>query len=232
MNEASEKKHENFFKFGLYLNTEPISERIFSADIYNPVVRYSVDVRDKLSEIISKLCKTLSRKNLSYNVGEYNNLNTYRDFLKSDIKKIYPNKLDVPKLVKFTKGNSPQEFLGVVFTLGLYINNHPIVERFFGVEDYNPSARFSNELSDVIGNITEDIQQHLKRTDIRHMWDDNEIITTYGLNIGHIRELPKEKRQNLLRNCKNYDFIRRIRSEFKVASGGDGEEELEVKEII
>jgi len=52
---SDDKKPENNFKFGLYLRGEKIFERIFSADIYNPVVRYSVDIRDRIPSIIESI---------------------------------------------------------------------------------------------------------------------------------------------------------------------------------
>ena len=62
----SERLHENTFNFGLYQGNQPLVERIFSADVYNPVIRYSVDIRDMIPNIISKLQKTLSRRNLNF----------------------------------------------------------------------------------------------------------------------------------------------------------------------
>lgn len=236
MSESTERKHQNVFKFGLYridkangviVDTDTVMERIFSADSFNPVVRYSVDIREKISGIISKLSKTLSRKNLSYNIQGYNNLTWYSDTIKSYHKKrvLVPSKLQQPENVKFSKGT--QEFYGALFRIGLYINNHPIVERDFGVTDYNTSARFSKEVLDLVDGIASDIQNHLYKVDINHMWDDYDIINTFGLNIGQIRELSKEKRQNLLRNLNNYDFVKRVRLEYRVNNNSDVEEEVE-----
>ena len=226
MNETTEKKHENVFKFGLYQNGQPVIERIFSADNYNPVVRYSVDIRSLISGIIGELTKTLSRKNLSYNFLSYNNLEIYKARLKNDPKRVYPSKLETPNYCKFRKGST--EFFGVEFKIGLYINNHPIVERNFGVEDYNPSSRFSKELVYVMDSITSDIEEHLKYADTDHMWDDNQIIKTYGFNIGLIRDLSKSKRQDLLLNIKNDEYIKRIKNEFKI-HGSEVEEDIEAQ---
>jgi hypothetical protein len=226
MTEITEKKHVNVFKFGLYQNNEPVIERSFSADNYNPVIRYSVDIRDRISEIISKLSKTLSRKSLSYGQLGYNNLDWYtKQVLRDKGKRRQSNKLQVPDTVRFKKGTI--EFYGVPFRIGLYINNHPIVERDFGVSDYNPSARFSRELIELINCIVADIETHLYRVDINHMWDDWYIINTYGLNIGQIRELSKEKRLNLLKNLKNYDFVKRVRHEYKITGANEVEEDVE-----
>jgi hypothetical protein len=223
MSELTEKKHQNLFKFGLYQNGEPVMERIFSADNYNPVVRYSVDIRDRISDIISKLSKTLSRKTLSYTLLNYDNLDWYINHVKSDLsKRRIPNKLSQPDIVKFKKGS--QEFYGAQLRIGLYINNHPIVERDFGVIEYNPSARFSKELLELFNTIVSDIETHLYNVDLKHMWDDYDVINTYGLNIGQIRELSKQKRQDLLRNLKNYDFIKRVRLEYKVTNPNELEE--------
>jgi hypothetical protein len=224
MNEVTEKKHVNLFKFGLYQNNEAVIERIFSADNYNPVVRYDVDIRNRISDIISKLSKTLSRRSLSYTMQGYNNLEWYANLLKAEknSKRRFPSKLAQPENVKFKKG--AQEFYGAQLRIGLYINNHPIVERDFGVSDYNPSARFSKELLDLVNNIAFDIQSHLYSVDRNHMWDDYDIITTFGLNIGQIRGLNKQKRQELLKNLTNYDFIKKVRQEYRIVNPNDVEE--------
>lgn len=225
MSNSDTKKHENQFKFGVYQNGSIVVERSFTADDYNPVVRYSVDIRERISDIISKLTKTMSRKSLTYIIYGYDNLDTYQDFYKG-AKDYEDNKLIQPQIVSFKRGNTG-EFNGAEFKFGLYINDHTIVERTFGVEGYNPASRFSRELSDVIGYIVEDITKHLKNTDINHMWDDYDIINIYNLTISQIRDLSKDKRLLLLKNKKISEFIKKIKKEYRVVSSTDSENVLE-----
>ena len=106
----SDKSHENTFKFGLYQGNSTVVERIFSADVFNPVVRYSVDIRDIIPNIISRLQKTLSRRNLDFlyergylhkgdNIGNtYDLIDLYKNTL--DGKAVgYVNKLSRPPIV-------------------------------------------------------------------------------------------------------------------------------------
>ena len=57
------EQHQNFFKIGLYQKYSMISEIVFSADDYNPVIRYSVDVRSMLPSILEHIQKILTIKN-------------------------------------------------------------------------------------------------------------------------------------------------------------------------
>jgi len=213
MNNNSEKKHENLFRFGVYQNDSLVIERSFSADDYNQGMRYYVDIRDKVSGIISKLSRTLSRQNLTYNIFDYDNLKEYNKRLKG-AKDQEDNKLLKPEEIYFRKGNNG-EFKGAEFKFVLFVNEHTIVERTFGVENYNPASRFSRELTDVVKYIVEDIIDYLKKSDRNHMWDDKSIISIYNLNISQIRDLSRENRNLLLKNIDQIDFVKKIKKQYR-----------------
>jgi len=225
-----EKKQENNFKFAMLLitdrideknyKTEKISEKIFSADLYNPVVRYSVNIREMIPKIILSLQNVLQlrSKDLTfvdqhgYNSLEYykricnlNNLNYFKLRVPARYNKVnWTSTLKVPTPVRG----------GTEFKFGLYINSNTIVERNFYVDNYNPETRFSDELIKVMDENIDRIKKYLKRSDLNHMWDDYKIITTYGLNIQQVRELSKEKRDEFIRRVSDYNFIERVRIDY------------------
>jgi hypothetical protein len=212
------KKQENYFKFGLYLRGEKIFERVFSADIYNPVVRYSVDIRDRIPTIIESIQKVLqlNSSDLSF-VGSngHNTKNYYRHICK--INRMHPIKLFVPmNYSKDRDGQQKQKFQskGTEFKFGVYINTNPIVERNFYVDNYNPDARFSNELPEVLNDIVDYFTSYLKRSDVNHMWNDYDLITTYELNIQQVRELSKDRREEFLRQKSDPAFVQKVRLDY------------------
>jgi hypothetical protein len=199
-----EKKQENNFKFGLYLRGEKIFERIFSADLYNPVVRYSVDIRNRIPSIIENIQHVLQSTNLNFttsfknedgNSVNYNTKNYYKHIC--TINKMAPIKMFVP--TNYSKDRDAQQkpkypSKGTEFKFGVYINSHPIVERNFYVDNYNPSARFSNELPKVLNDIVDYLTSYLKKSDVNHMWNDYDLIMAYELNIQQVRELSSTDR--------------------------------------
>jgi hypothetical protein len=208
------KKQENNFKFGLYLRGEKIFERIFSADIYNPVVRYSVDIRDRIPTIIESIQKVLqlNSSELSFVNSGHNTKKYYRHICK--INHMHPIKLFVPmNYNKDRDAEQKQKFQskGTEFKFGLYINTNPIVERNFYVDNYNPDARFSNELIEVLNDIVEYLTSYLKKSDVNHMWNDYDLITTYELNILQVRELSKDRREEFLRLKSDPAFVQKVR---------------------
>jgi len=213
----SEKIHENIFKFGLYQGTQPIVEKIFSADIYNPVIRYSVDIRDMIPIIISKLQKTLSRRNIQfiYDIGNgksYDLLSLYKKTL--DIKvEGYENKLSKPIVVN--QFINKKTITGVECKFGLYINENPIVERNFYVDNYNPASRFSTDIIEVVNEIVDDINLSLKTSDVNHMWADYDLIKVYGIYIHQIRELPRALREEMIKKIKNSGYVKNIKSQLR-----------------
>jgi len=221
-----ERKQPNNFKFGLFLRNEKVAEKIFSADLYNPVVRYSVNIREMIPKIISSLQATLQTPSdelgFMLNVNDiqygYNSLEYYKSTC--EINKLDYMKLKVPALPYqksnyVTNGNKPySQRNGTEFKFGLYINTNTIVERNFYVDNYNPEARFSDELIAVVNKIVDNIMDYLKGSDLNHMWDDHKIINTYSLNIQQVRELSKERRDEFLRRVGDYNFIERVRIDY------------------
>lgn len=209
------KKQENNFKFGLYLRGEKIFEKIFSADIYNPVVRYSVDIRERIPSIIESIQNVLQSKELTFeDFFGHNTKNYYKHICK--INRMHPIKLFVP--VNYTKDRDGQQKTkfqgkGTEFKFGVYINQSPIVERNFYVDNYNPESRFSNELTEVLNSIVDYFTSYLLKSDVNHMWNDYDLINIYELKIQQVRELPKEKRDELLRRKSDLAFVEKIRLE-------------------
>lgn len=209
---SEEKKAENNFKFGLYLRNEIIHERIFSADLYNPLVRYFVNIKDIIPSIISNFQDVLeSRKATFVDEYGYNSLNYY---LSSFLNKDEADKLTKPESGNYQNPNVKYQGKGVEFKFVLFINNKPIVERYFYLENYNPRTRFSNELRDIMDLIVKAIQNYLLKADKHHMWNDNYLITKYELNIQQVRELTKEKRELYLRKINDVEFVDSIKAEY------------------
>jgi hypothetical protein len=192
-------------------------ENIFTADNFNPAIRYSVNIRDLIPSYISKLQKTLSKRNLNFviNVGDgksYNLLKEYRKLITEKTSK-QENKLSHPEVI--TQTISGKTIRGVECKFGLYINDKPIVERIFYVDNYNPAIRFSVDLKECIDDIVEDIISFLIKLDIKHMWDDYDLINTYGLYIQQIRELELNERDELINNKHKVSFVKRIKDKYR-----------------
>jgi len=214
---SEEKRVENHFKFGLYLRGEKIYERIFSADLYNPVVRYSVDIRENIPSIISSIQEVLQSEELTFT--NFQNVNT-KDYYKHicNINKMHPIKLFVPQPYR-DEVKTKYQGKGTEFKFGVYINTNPIVERNFYVDKYNPEARFSNQLPELLDEIVDYLQNYLKKSDVNHMWNDYDLINTYELTIQKVRELSKEKRIEYLSKKNDLSFVEKIRmSNFETIS--------------
>lgn len=225
---SNDKKVENNFKFGVYLGKEKIYERIFSADIYNPVVRYSVDIRDKIPSIIANLQAVLSMpsedlnfelalKDLDGYLLEYgfNTKEYYKHICK--INRMHPIKLFVPKQNKIDPSLPKAKYQGrgTEFKFGVYINANPIVERNYYVENYNPESRFSNEFYDLLNQIVDYLISYLGKSDRNHMWNDYDLIRIYGfISIQQVRELSKERREELLNRKSDLAFVEKVRLDY------------------
>lgn len=213
----TDKKHENVFKFSIYQGRNVISERIFSADEFNPVIKYSVDIRSIIPEIIQRLQTTLSRRNLTFNrIDEnahvdYNFLKDYQDVANSYNLRAF--KLKKPYYIK--KEINGKMIEGTECRFGLYINGNPIVERDFQVDKYNPAVRFSYEIVETTRDLVDTIHKHLKDMDVKHMWDDYDLINTYGLYINQIRELSPKKRELFISKLSDGNFVRKVRYEYR-----------------
>jgi hypothetical protein len=204
----SEKVYENVFRFTLYQGNSVICEKIFTADLFNPVSRYSVDIRDIIPSIVTKLQKVLSKKSYDtvYYVGKLGNggklaydLYGYKKNIINALNEKYPNTdfEEIPESVKQFIGE--KVIKGVECKFGLYINDKPIVERLFYVDGFNVIAKNSLDVLGTINFISDQIFEYLKKNDVKHMWDDYDLINRYSMSIHQIRELPKNKREDLLR---------------------------------
>ncbi|MFW6377074.1 MAG: hypothetical protein ACOCZ5_00375 [bacterium] len=192
-----EKEHNNTFKFSLHQQDVLLGEKVFDADMFNPITRYSIDIRNILPRIITRLQKILSKKNYvtgltdDFDLFVYNKqmINSYPPHQRQDMKYL-------PKSI--TQHIEDKVIKGVECKLGFYINDKPIVERVFYVDGYNPVAKLSLDLIDEIINSTDMIFDEIKKSDRRNMWDDYDLINVRGLTINQIRELTPQKRSELL----------------------------------
>lgn len=211
MIEKVEKTHTNKFKFVLYQGKDVVVERIFNADIFNPIIRYSVDIREYIPEIIQSLQKVMSRRNLTYSDYGYNFLDEYTDLI--DFYRVDNSKLSKPQFIKYNYGN--KTIKGVECKFGLYINGNPIVERKFYVDNYNPACRFSTEIVGMVNDIVSDISESLKELDVDHMWNDYTLINTYGLYVNQIRELSKNRRKEMIEKSDDRSYIKKVKMYYR-----------------
>lgn len=207
----NEKAFNNEFKFSLYQGDVLLCEKVFDADQFNPFTRYSIDIRDILPRIITKLQKTLSKRSYDViiNVGK-----SHRNYeVLYDLYGYYQKMVNLyPNHYKNNLRYNPQPIIqqiedktikGVECKMGFYINNNPIVERLFYVDNFNPVSRWSVDLLDVVIEITDTIGDKIKKNDIKNMWDDYDLINYRGLSINQIRELTPYKREEMLKRLKH-----------------------------
>jgi hypothetical protein len=203
------KSHTNYFKFILYQGNEKIVTRIFDADKYNPLTRYSVDIRKIIPWINQQLQKTLCSRNLLYGDDNYDYIKIYKD-TRDAVKRPSENKLEKPEY-KVHVINEKQ-IRGVECRFGLYINDNPIVERDFYVDGYNPAVRFSTELTDVVKGICDEIKKNIFNNDKKNMWDDYYLIKNYRIQPQRLREISLTKRREMVANLDNPNYIKMAKS--------------------
>jgi hypothetical protein len=207
----NEKEHSNMFRFSLTQQDTLLCEKVFDADQFNPFTRYSIDIRDILPRAITKLQKTLSRRNYETGIGVGNGkgYDLYGHY--QTMTNLYPkeyrecmlyNPPSVSQQVEDFVTKETKTIRGVECKIGFYINDKPIVERTFYVDGFNSIARWSNELTDVVVEIADTIFKQIKRNDIKNMWDDYDLINIKGLSITQIRELSPSKRDEMLRRLR------------------------------
>ena len=193
----SEKDFNNTFKFSLCQEDVLLGEKVLNADLFNPLTRYSIDIRNILPRIITRLQKVLSKRNYTTELDEGFDLFVYNKKMIN----AYPPKQRqemryLPKSV--THHIEDKVIKGVECKLGFYINDKPIVERMFYVDGYNPVAKLSLDLIEEVVDCTDMIFEEIKQSDINNMWDDYDLINIRGLTINQIRELTPQKRSELL----------------------------------
>lgn len=208
----NEKEFNNTFKFSLTQGDVLLCEKIFDADSFNPFTRYSIDIRDILPRAITKLQKVLSKYN--YDVVAEVGCTTDEDgeMVSYDLFGYYQHMVKLyPSHYRNEMRYYPQPIVqqiedktirGVECKIGLYINDKPIVERLFYVDGFNPVARWSTELVQTVVEITDTIFEKIKKSDVKNMWDDYDLINYRGLSITQIRELPVSKREEMLRRLR------------------------------
>jgi hypothetical protein len=199
------KKQSNIFRFTLHQNDVLFCEGMFNADQYHPYTRYSVNIKPILPGIINKLQKTLSKKqyDTKYVVGDYIDYDYY-DHYKKALKSIpYAQREDYlyePEVQIQEYGG--KTLRGVEFKIGLYINENPIVERTFLVDGFNTTSRWSSDIVEAVQEVLEEIEAKIKRTDVKNIWDDYDLINCYGFSINYIREMPNNERFRFLNKLK------------------------------
>lgn len=199
----SEKEFNNEFRFSLYQGDVLLGEKVFDANQFNPFTRYSIDIREILPRAITKLQKTLSKRNYQTLLNEEEEFDLFQYHQK--MISLYPQEW------RSDMRYSPQPIVqqieekvirGVECKIGFYINDKTIVERLFYVDGFNPVARWSVDLIDAIVDVADTIFNHIKRNDIHNMWDDYDLINVRGLSINQIRELSPAKREEMLRKLR------------------------------
>jgi hypothetical protein len=210
----NDKEYNNMFRFSLTQGNVVLCEKMFDADNFNPFTRYSIDVRDILPKSITRLQKTLSRRNYDVVIqtGRINptiedSEQTYYDLYAYHRKMINAYRVDQRNEMRYEPNAIVQQIeektiRGVECKIGLYINDNPIVERLFYVDGFNPVARWSVDIVDTVTDIADTIFEKIKRSDIKNMWDDYDLINHRGLSITQIRELSVPKREEMLRRLR------------------------------
>lgn len=196
---------ENVFKISLYQESNLVCERGFDADVFSPSVKSPVDIRNILPSIISRLQRGLSKKEY-YTEFETNDELVYDMFeYRNDMIDRYPKRYqsmlnEIPQIKKQVIEN--KTISGVEFKFSFFVNDNLIVERVFYVQGYNEEVKYSMDLYFMINDICNQIYSYLKKSDIGHIWDDYDLINAYSMTIQQVRELPSNKRNDLLRKLR------------------------------
>lgn len=198
----NEKEFNNVFRFSLYQENTLMCEKIFSADQFNPFTRYSIDIREILPKAITKLQKVLSKRSYETQFSEKLDFFQYHQkmiglYPQEYRKEMYYNPTPIIQQIE------EKTIKGVECKIGFYINDKPIVERIFYVDGFNPVARWSADMVNVVTDVTNSIFYLIKRNDIKNMWDDYDLINIKGMSINQIRELSPNKREDMLRRLRH-----------------------------
>lgn len=197
-----EEGHRNEFKFSLKQKDVVLAEKVFNADLYTPLTRSFIDIRDILPDIIHNLKTVLSKSDYKtkllngIDAFEYES-NIIKSFSKEHRKDLSYN----PKSVVYNTSDN-KTIRSVECKLGLYINDNPIVEREFYVENFNRVARWSVDVVESVEDIVSLIEFVIRYKDINNIWDDYDLINRKGLNMAQIRELSPIVRKRLLREIQ------------------------------
>ena len=216
----NEKESNNVFKLSLYQENILLYERLFNADNFNPLTRYSINLRQVLPDAIRKLQKSLSkfRYDTVFEVGKISNeensqrkeydlykyiqnaLNNFPKEIRNDLRY---NPETITQVVFDRVNNEEKTIKGVECKIGFYINDNTIVERLFYVDGFNPISRWSYDLYYLMTEISYDIYERIKKDDISNMWDDYDLINRFGFSIDKIREFSPEERFYHIKRMKS-----------------------------
>lgn len=170
---------EDFYKLGLYLNDQPIMERIFDANVYNPEVRKGVEIRHMARDLIKMFQNTLQNEKPTFlnGINGKSVIENYERLHELDAKG-YDDKLtrlsygrmveDSKKGIKYYENKKEQ------FKYVLFLNDFHIIERNFVVFNYNPDSRFSIELEETFNEVIDMIKEDIKKKDCDFLWKEYE----------------------------------------------------------
>lgn len=158
----NESENNRIFKLSLHQEDILLCERCMDANVISNYSRLSINIRDVLPELISRIQKVLSKKSydttISLGNGKY--IDAY-DYMLNMVQ-LYPNHMQSEmvynpkvhsKIVQDKDGND-KLIKGVECKIGLYNNEKPIIERIFYVHDFNPISRWSIDLIDTFNSIS------------------------------------------------------------------------------
>ena len=214
-------KTQRLFRFAVFQGDKLLCEVSESADKFNPSVRNSVKIRNDIHNILSRLNRVMTMKsyNTTYSLGKDAKVLNFSKIATTEVEK-YDNKVlrytfnntDLFDGTSTLQGNfksvlKPKtkvnpynsDNVGVECKFGLYINNNPIVERNFYVENYNPEVMYSTDLIDVCDTILYDICDRLRKEDINYAWENKDLNEKMGFSFPQIFELKPEERATYIR---------------------------------
>jgi hypothetical protein len=186
------------YKFGLYLNDNPILERVFRADVYNVKSR-TLNLKDVANDMIKGFRDILSSKDSNLTIDKY--LKTYKDGVKffgltnSEDKSVRVPLTSQQESLNNTNGyylNTDENFKYI-----LYYNDNYVIERNFCIKNYNPNARFSSDLTNYFDDIVQYIEAHIKQKDSDFMWGEYNIRNRHGFDIDTIRQFNAEQKEKM-----------------------------------
>jgi hypothetical protein len=191
---SSTEKESSQFKFSVYQGNILFCERSFDAGSFNPYTRFSIDIRDTLPRCISKMQRVLSKKD--EDIVMIKEALAYSNYKEYNPQPIVQQFIDSVTLEERT-------IKGVECKLGFYINDKPIVERIFLVDNFNPMVRWSRDLISTTTEVTNMIYNKIKSIDEKNMWDDNDLMNIKGLTQAQINDLTPQRREELLMKIRN-----------------------------
>lgn len=185
--------NENNFKFTLTQGNIILFERIIDSSNFSQHTRGHVDIRKILPLSINMLQKVLSKNNYTTRISvdsdklvdetvikgksydlldEYiKDINSFPANIRYDIE-YNPESVTFKVDVNTPRGIESMTIRGVECKIALYRNDSPIVERLFYVDRYNPSSRWSLDLTNTCEYISKNILNSIKNSDISYLWSE------------------------------------------------------------